>query len=108
MIQLLTGKFMLPIIGAIMMGFGGYAAGVYQVSNRPIEITSTPIIPACPSCPSCPPTLGSELEKVKGKYVTVNLNQALTIQMESDTTILKAIGNEVESRINKLRVVKCK
>jgi len=103
---MIASKILLPLIAALIVGIGGYVGGVTQVSNRPLEIkTQAPIIPPCPVCP---PTLGSELDKVKGKYVTVNLHQNLYIQMETDTMVLKAVGDEVEARMARLKLAKCK
>jgi len=101
---MIASKILLPFIAALIVGTGGYIGGVTQVSKRPIRVEA-PVIPACPVCP---PTLGNELEKVKGKYVTVNLHQNLYIQMEADTLVLKAIADEVEARMVKLRLAKCK
>ena len=103
---MIASKILVPFIAALIVGIGGYVGGVTQVSNRPLEIkTEAPFIPPCPVCP---PTLGNELEKVKGKYVTVNLYQNINIEMESDTLILKKIGDTVEARMNKLKLSKCK
>ena len=98
----------LPYLLAFVMGIGAMI-GIQRATRQDIKLECPAIdYDKFPKCPVCPPTLGSELEKVKGKYVTVNLNQVLNIEMESDTLILQKIGDTVEARMNKLKLSKCK
>lgn len=61
-----------------------------------------------PSCPQCPLTLGTEFEKVKGKNITLNLSQTLNVEMNGDSLIIKKIMDEMEVKLNQLRLARCK
>jgi hypothetical protein len=108
MIAAILGKFAAPALLGAALGIGG-VIGIQKATRQDIKL-ECPVIDydKFPKCPVCPPTLGNELEKVKGKYVTVNLHQNLYIQMETDTMILKKIGDEVEARLQNLKVSRCK
>lgn len=68
-------------------------------------------IPACPDC-NCPPTLGSEFEKVKGKYVTLNLSQHYQVHANGDSLLLvkfeEAVAKAVEEKLLTLKISRCK
>jgi len=108
MITTLIAKFAAPALIGVALGIGG-VIGLQKATKQYINLTCPEIdYEKLPKCPQCPATLGSEFEKVKGKYITLNLNQTYQIHMESDTLILKAIGDEVQKRMDNLKLSRCK
>lgn len=107
MIQTWILKQILPFIIGLVAGVG-LIVGVQKLTKQEIRLEC----PAAAPCPACPATLGNELEKVKGKYITLNLHQNLQVAANGDSLIVKKIVDEVEAKIDaklkELRIAKCK
>lgn len=99
------------ISGAVglLAGAGGMF-GISKAFKPQITVNPPKVEVSCPECPQCPPSLGNELEKVKGKYITLNLNQ--TLLLHSDSLALQKLLNDLDARIDKkfnaMRVARCK
>lgn len=72
------------------------AVGVVRLTQPTIEINPTP------SCPEQKPCQGIELDKVKGRNVTIEVQQYLTTS--GDSTIRSIIREE----LTKLKISKCR
>jgi len=112
----ILSKIAIPVIAAIICGFGGYAAGVYQVSNRPLEIkTEAPKDKSEEILKSIDKKLADlqnanaiNIDKMKGFKGTFQVSQSYHIQMNGDSLVIKAIGKEVEGIVSGLKLARCK
>jgi len=103
--NIILSKIAIPVLAAIICGFGGYAAGVYQVSNRPIDVKTE-----CPQanlkCPDAVNTI--DFDKIKGFKGNINLTQQYHVEMDGDSLIVKKIIDEMNIELAKLRLARCK
>lgn len=104
-------KILIYGLSALIACFGGYAAGVYQVSNRPVEIKTECNCDADKILESINQQLkdlqkanGLQIEKLKGFKGNFNNYQNYHIEMNGDSLILQ----KIESMITASKIVRCK
>ena len=113
--NIILSKIAIPVIAAIIFGFAGYAAGVYQVSNRPLEIKTEAPKDTEQILKSINQKLSDlqnanaiNIDKMKGFKGTFQVSQNYHIEMNGDSLVVKAIGKEVEGIVSGLRLARCK
>jgi len=99
------------IIGVACFAAGaGSVIGLSKVFKPTINVEPPKVELSCPECPQCPPSLGNELEKVKGRNITLHLHQQL--QMNSDSLAMQKLVDEIDDRFEKklatLRLARCR
>ena len=115
---MLTGiisKIGLPVLAAILCGFGGYAAGVYQVSSRSLEVkTNCPAPVVNLKCPD--PINTIDFDKVKNFKGTLKIDQNYRMEVNADSLFTKKMVDEIvkqntsslQNEIAKLKLARCK
>jgi hypothetical protein len=100
-----TVKLLIPLIVGLVLGIGGYVTGVHQVSSRPVQVNVKPCpTPICPSCPS----LGNEIEKIKGKNITIHIDEKVIYQANGDSLFREHLIQDMEGIIGNLKLARCK
>lgn len=97
----------LSIITLIIGLAGGAVAAKWLTPKTVCPKITFPKYPKCPDC-NCPPTLGSEFDKVKGKNITLHLNQHYQVQANGDSLLLAKFEEAVQKQLLNLKISRCK
>lgn len=93
----------------LIAGAGG-VLGISKAFKPTINVQPPKVEVSCPECPQCPPSLGSEIEKIKGRNITLHLHQQL--HMNSDSLFVQKLVEEVDKSIDRklsaTRLARCK
>lgn len=90
--QMLLVKIVIGVLVA-----GGLVTGAYikGLKDQPEVKVS------CPPCPvqECPPALGNELQKVKGKYITLQLTNTQYMSVNGDSLAFVKLVNDLRQAV---------
>lgn len=101
--------YLISAAAGLALGAGGML-GISKAFKPMINVNPPKVEVSCPECPQCPPSLGNELEKIKGRNVTVNLHQKLIMQSDSlfAEKLVEELDRKLAERLGQTRLARCK
>lgn len=96
-------KYLIFVAVGVAIGIGS-TLGITKAVKPQMNLVCNPAPCEC----NCPPTLGSEFDKIKSKYVTLNLNQTYKTTMNGDSLFIATLVKEIEALNLKLKISRCK
>lgn len=95
-------KYLIPLVAIIGFGGGSFFGAKVLKDKCP---DCKPKL-ECPSCPEPLPCNGIDFEKIKGKYITLENHQHLT--MSGDSLIVEKLTQAFRKELQSVRAARCK
>lgn len=95
------------LVAGIAIGSGS-VIGLTKLMKPQIKVEAPKVSVSCPECPQCPNTLGTELGKIKGKYITVELKQEYYATVNGDSLLIQKIEQAIQKEVQKVKLARCK
>lgn len=111
----MVSKLLTPVLASLITGFVGFTAGVYKVSNRPLEVKTACPKPVCPEF-KCPEGNSIDFDKMKNFRGTLSITQKYYITANGDSLYTRKMVRDIveaqtitlRKELERVKLVKCK